>query len=299
MGIVQSNGVALTLLRHVNTYDFVYHIGDVGYADDYFLYLSSYDKVYSDYMDEIEPFASQKAYMALPGNHEASCNEVLPIACPERQKNFTAWRSRWAMPTQESKGVQNMWYSFDYGLVHFVQISTETDFPGAPEGPNTWIPSGPFGDQLSWLAADLERAVANRANVPWIVVAGHRPIWFTGGSNAAVHNAFLPLLLKFNVDFFLAGHEHCYERYWPIDSSGRAPQKNYDNPMNTIYLINGQGGNAEGHEGGSTVTDYLAFRQTTQFGWSRFNVYNSSVLSWEFIGEQDTILDRAVVYKSR
>lgn len=33
-------------------------------------------------------------------------------------------------PTRsESGGTENMWYSFDVGLVHFIQISTETDFP--------------------------------------------------------------------------------------------------------------------------------------------------------------------------
>lgn len=30
---------------------------------------------------------------------------------------------------RESGGTDNMWFSFDYGLVHYVQISTETDFP--------------------------------------------------------------------------------------------------------------------------------------------------------------------------
>ena len=40
------------------------------------------------------------------------------------------------MPSKESGAgdVQGMWSSFDYGLVHFVLINTETDFDGSPEG---------------------------------------------------------------------------------------------------------------------------------------------------------------------
>ena len=36
------------------------------------------------------------------------------------------------MPSRESFGSKNMWYSFNYGPVHFVNINTETDFPSAP-----------------------------------------------------------------------------------------------------------------------------------------------------------------------
>ena len=40
------------------------------------------------------------------------------------------------MPSVESGAgdVQSMWSSFDYGLIHFVLIDTETDFDGSPEG---------------------------------------------------------------------------------------------------------------------------------------------------------------------
>eukprot|EP00456_Euglypha_rotunda_P078416 TRINITY_DN7491_c0_g1_i17.p2 TRINITY_DN7491_c0_g1~~TRINITY_DN7491_c0_g1_i17.p2 ORF type:complete len:149 (+),score=16.95 TRINITY_DN7491_c0_g1_i17:36-449(+) len=115
-------------------------------------------------------------------------------------------------------------------MVHFVQVSTETDFPGAPEGPGTRLAGGPFGDQISWLNADLTKAVANRANVPWIIISGHRPVWYSAGQDSDVNAAFLPVMAKYNVDFFFSGHEHNYERYYPIGSNGHACQNNYDNP---------------------------------------------------------------------
>lgn len=68
------------------------------------------------------------------------------------------------------------------------------------------IPSGGFapeGALVKWLTADLEAAAANRANRPWIVVAGHRPIYDTGhcdpsgaptGDNAKLQAAIEDLL---------------------------------------------------------------------------------------------------------
>lgn len=57
------------------------------------------------------------------------------MICPLNQQNFTAYRHRFRMPSIESGAgtVENMWSSFDHGLVHYVMINTETDFPGSPE----------------------------------------------------------------------------------------------------------------------------------------------------------------------
>jgi hypothetical protein len=59
------------------------------------------------------------------------------------QQNFTAYRHRFRMPSEESGAgnVQSMWSSFDYGLAHFVMIDTETDFAAAPEGPRMFFSS--------------------------------------------------------------------------------------------------------------------------------------------------------------
>ncbi len=101
--------------------------------------------------------------------------------------------------------MQNLWYSYDYGLVHFVQIDTETDYPNAPMGPGTYFNAGPFGDQLAWLEADLVKFAANRATTPWLIVSGHRPIWSSGHAEKAVQEAFEALFIKYDVDIFFAG----------------------------------------------------------------------------------------------
>lgn len=57
-----------------------------------------------------------------------------------------------------SESGTNLFWSIDYGNVHFVSISSECGYPGAPhEG----------CDEIEWLKQDLAKANANRANVPW------------------------------------------------------------------------------------------------------------------------------------
>ena len=39
------------------------------------------------------------------------------------------------MPGEETGGVTNFWYSFDYGLAHFISFTSETDYPYSPSNP--------------------------------------------------------------------------------------------------------------------------------------------------------------------
>ena len=53
-------------------------------------------------------------------------------------------------------------YSYDYGLVHFIMMSTEHDM-------------GNKSTQYKWLENDLKKV--NRTKTPWIILAGHRPMY--------------------------------------------------------------------------------------------------------------------------
>mmetsp|Transcript_88297 Transcript_88297/g.201893 ORF Transcript_88297/g.201893 Transcript_88297/m.201893 type:complete len:225 (+) Transcript_88297:673-1347(+) len=119
------------------------HVGDISYADDSFLHLHTscpeefcYEAVYDNYMEWIENVSDTKPYMVAAGNHESECHSpacLVSSEIKESLRNFSAYNARWAMPSLESGGVANMWYSFNFGPVHFVVVNTETDFPDAPE----------------------------------------------------------------------------------------------------------------------------------------------------------------------
>ena len=76
--------------------------------------------------------------MAMAGlrcNHESECHGActLDIKQGRALSNFSAYNTRWHMPSDTSAGVLAMWYSFNYGPVHFTSLNSETDFPGAEE----------------------------------------------------------------------------------------------------------------------------------------------------------------------
>jgi acid phosphatase len=137
------------------------------------------------------------------------------------------------MPDEETGGVGNFWYSFDYGLAHFVSIDGETDFANSPEWTfaedlsgnethpkesETYITdSGPFGAvdgsvkdtksyaQYKWLKKDL--ASVDRTKTPWVIVMSHRPMYSSAYSSYQknIRAAFEGLLLEYGVDAYLSG----------------------------------------------------------------------------------------------
>jgi hypothetical protein len=164
-----------------------------------------YESLLNQYYDEMTPISSRRPYMVGPGNHEANCmcnyHVIEPYSanlvigdnggtkdkahnitydvsiCVPGQTNFTGFINHFRMPGAESKGLGNFWYSFDNGMVHYIQLDTETDLghgivapdePGGSEGED----SGPFDSlknaQTNWLQADL--VAVNRSKTPWIVV---------------------------------------------------------------------------------------------------------------------------------
>lgn len=207
------------------------------------------------------PIAKSVPYMVAPGNHEASCaggdnsakNEVSAVleddlppgssapksnvtywSCPPSQRNFTAYRHRFTMPGNDTlEGSGNMWYSFTYGLAHFIVFSGETDYPASPEVDfayrltgNETVPkenatkprdSGPFGqvtgnitlnesyEQWNWMKNEL--ASVDRSVTPWLFVMNHRGMYSSYMENymPAMRAAWENLFLEAGVDVMLAG----------------------------------------------------------------------------------------------
>ncbi len=66
-------------------------------------------------MNEIAPFSAYKPFMVLPGNHEAECHTC--ITAIAQTGKFTAYNTRFRMPSGSSGGAASMWYSFNSGCV--------------------------------------------------------------------------------------------------------------------------------------------------------------------------------------
>lgn len=87
---------------------------------------------------------------------------------------------------------------------------------------------------------DLEKANTKRADIPWVFVVGHRSLYCTSlvdnercVKQAPVYREHLEdLLFGQKVDVFMNGHNHQYERSYPIYKL-KATQMNYENPKST------------------------------------------------------------------
>ncbi|TKA80846.1 hypothetical protein B0A55_02330 [Friedmanniomyces simplex] len=316
-------------------YEFLMHDGDIAYAD-YWLkeeiqgFLANttieggaavYERILNDFYDQMTAITSSKPYMVGPGNHEANCDNggttdkthnisYTVDICMPGQTNFTGYPNHFRMPSSESGGLENFWYSYDYGMAHFVQLDTETDLghgfvaPDEPGGSEE-EDSGPFGlmnQQTNWLAADL--AAVDRAKTPWIIVAGHRPWYISIGNDSSdvcwvCKDVFEPLFLNYSVDLVLSGHVHAYERNAPMFNNQPDP-KELDNPAFPWYITNG----AAGHYDGLDTLDrpfqnYSRYAQDTAYGWSRLSFHNSTHLTQDFVASGNgSVLDSATLYKA-
>jgi hypothetical protein len=60
-----------------------------------------------------------------------------------------------------------------------------------------------------------------------------------------------PLFFKYGLDFWINGHEHSYERTYPMYKE--KSEKSNVEPKATIYIVTGAAGSSEMHEGFSKV----------------------------------------------
>lgn len=290
---------------------------------------------------------SKVPYMTLPGNHDISCGEydgpgnpltaylnnnqsnstapeteLTYYSCPPSQRNFTTYQHRFWNPGNETGGVGNFWYSFDYGLAHFIALDAETDYAYSPEWPfardltgNETFPqenetfitdSGPFGyidgsiydneayEQYQWLKSDLEKV--DRSKTPWVIVMSHRPMYSSAYSSymANVQDAWQDLLLKYGVDVYIGAHIHWYERLYPLTVNGTVDNSSvvdantyYTNPGKTLtHLTNGMAGNVESHStlsDGETQEAITAYLDQVNYGLTKFTIYNETALLWQFV----------------
>jgi hypothetical protein len=99
-------------------------------------------------------------------------------------------------------------WSYDIGLMHIIGLNTEGDFShGSP--------------QFEWLRGDL--ASVDRSVTPWVVVAGHRPMYvdsyYAGREDSvvAVSDRMIalldPLFHEYRVNVAFWAHHHSFQRH--------------------------------------------------------------------------------------
>ncbi|CAD5228763.1 unnamed protein product [Bursaphelenchus xylophilus] len=270
--------------------DMIFHVGDFAYD------LHTLDgRIGDKFFHQIEPVTAKVPYMVCPGNHEYI-------------GNFSHYMHRFTMPNTE----HNLFYSFDHGKVHFVSITTEIYYnmyllTDTKQNFIDDVQRGQLQTQWNWLVADLKKANANRHNVPWIIVMGHRPMYCSTKSIIAecrsktvrtrvgINGEFQleKLLYENGVDMEIFGHEHSYERMYPLYNYvvyDYVKNPYYDPPA-PVHIITGSAGCIEGgKEFTKTAPKFTAYR-SKDYGFSRLHVINATHLTWEQVRAHDGVVE--------
>eukprot|EP01087_Luapelamoeba_hula_P023788 TRINITY_DN881_c0_g1_i4.p1 TRINITY_DN881_c0_g1~~TRINITY_DN881_c0_g1_i4.p1 ORF type:complete len:467 (+),score=57.41 TRINITY_DN881_c0_g1_i4:108-1403(+) len=290
MGITNSQ-YTIAALQTIKNVDFFYHVGDISYADD--RHSDLYETVWNAWFHNMTHIHPYTPYMVLPGNHEAHSGK----AVLEYSKKFNVFNYRFKMPSDND---YNMWYSINYKNIHFVSISTETDYPGCE------FHSYNFGNQLGWLEADLAAAAAAdaRKERPWIIVSGHRPL-YSSESDSYVQNMLIPLqkaieemLHKYKVDIFFCGHVHAYERTYPVYRN-QTVSRSYNNPQAVVTITTGAAGDIEGIAKTWAPREWSAKIYDKTTGYGVLTVPSDTTLQWQFYNSEDrSLIDSMTITKS-
>ncbi|MDG1543370.1 MAG: metallophosphoesterase family protein [archaeon] len=250
--------------------DLVIHAGDISYANGAGSGNGIGDQsVWDEYQNQIENVASRTPHMYAPGNHEEDAEPY----------GFDAYESRFFNP-----GSNSFWYSFDFEFIHFISISAEHDYE-------------PGSSQYSWLLNDLEDANENRENVPWIVIFAHRPMYSSNGdgdghgSDIEFREAMEILLYDFQVDLAVWGHDHHYERTYPVfeekvysNKSGSASDPFYK-PGATIHIVAGMSGRSA-YDGLEDPQPLWSAHREVEYGYTVFEATKTTI-NYKFIRNSD------------
>jgi hypothetical protein len=132
---------------------------------------------------------------------------------------------------KETFELDNLYYSFDYRHVHFIVMSTLSPFDVT-------------SDQYKFIEKDLQDASA-KENIDWIVVTSYGPFYTSPSAHPAkndIRNIYHPLFDKYGVDLVLQGHNHNYQRTYPITFN----VDKMSNPIVTNAFTTGYEGNKDG-----------------------------------------------------
>ena len=215
----------------VEHFDPLFHLlnGDLCYAN---LNPMSQPAVWADFGHNVQRSAAYRPWMPCPGNHEIEfCNG---------DQGLNSYLTRYALPANGT-AFPGRWYQFRVGSALFISLAADDvvyqDSGAFVAGPAPLVPAaitgnGPIkpgtslyvrgysaGAQTRWLEHTLAAAQVD-TSIDWIIVQMHQDAMSSSrngnGSDKGIREAWLPLFDRYGVDLVLCGHDHDYERSWPV-----------------------------------------------------------------------------------
>ena len=193
----------------------------------------------------------------------------------------------------EHFNLEKQYYSFNFKNIHFISMSVEV----------------PFDDdsrQYKFVKKDLEK-YSSDPFIDWIVVFYHEQAYGSGASpklNDDFREEYHPLFDKYGVDLALQGHQHIYERTFPINFNDDDEDEpfivddnlnKYENVDGTIFVTVGTGGVNIGNF--DKAEDYTAER-LSKYGYLNIDLLkNGKILKGTFYDHKNKALDEFEIKK--
>ncbi|KAF1050815.1 MAG: hypothetical protein GAK41_01482 [Burkholderia gladioli] len=218
-------------VQAVERFQPLFHLlnGDLCYAN---LNPAHQPDVWRDFGNKNQTSASNRPWMPCPGNYE--------IEFHNGPQGYDSYLARYVLPENGTR-FPGRWYSLRVGAVLFVSLDADDvvyqDAAAFVAGPAPLVPAPSTGnepiqpgtsfyvrgysrgEQTRWLEEVLRHASHDEA-VDWIVVQMHQDALSSSksgnGSDKGIREAWLPLFDRYGVDLVLCGHDHDYERSFPV-----------------------------------------------------------------------------------
>ncbi len=253
--------------------------GDLCYANLNPLHQPS---VWADFGNNVQRSAAHRPWMPCPGNHE--------IEFGNGAHGLDSYLSRYTLP-DNGTAFPGRWYRFRVGSALFISLAADDviyqDSGAFLAGPEPLVPAASTGNppiapgtslyihgysggaQTRWLEQTLAAARSDDS-IDWIIVQMHQDALSSSkngnGSDKGIRETWLPLFDRYGVDLVLCGHDHDYERSWPVRGcnhgvgwdlesgaavdtcqpqpvvTGEPAEGYFDTTLGTIHLIIGGGG---------------------------------------------------------
>jgi len=229
---VLSYGQSAHAVAAVESFQPLFHLlnGDLCYANPN---PGRQPEVWRDFGNNCQASAAHRAWMPCPGNHE--------IEFGNGPQGLGAYLTRYTLPDNGVPGFRSRWYAFRVSAALFISLDADdvvyqdagafvagpeplSPVPGSGSGPiapgtSFYIRGYSGGAQTAWLERTLAAARADRS-VDWIIVQMHQDATSSSatgnGSDLGIRQAWLPLFDRYQVDLVLCGHDHDYERSFPV-----------------------------------------------------------------------------------
>ena len=229
---VLSYGQSAYAVEAVESFQPLFHLlnGDLCYAN---LNPTAQPAVWRDFGDNNQASAAYRPWMPCPGNHE--------VEFGNGPQGFTSYLTRYTLPDNAVPGFGGRWYALRIGSVLVVSLDADdvvyqdagpfvpgpealtpaasTGHPPIEPGTSLYIRGYSGGAQTAWLERTLAAGRGDES-VDWIVVQMHQCAASSSargnGSDLGIRQEWLPLFDRYEVDLVLAGHDHDYERSFPL-----------------------------------------------------------------------------------